>query len=251
MKNRKSQIGFSSQRIRYQWMVKVSNLYLAGMKADEAKTAILEYLAQWLAHNGSTARSSRDKAATILLRTWITPDEDLCEFRNDGAELLKSLPVEDRLAVHWGMIMATYPFWGMVADSVGRLLKLQTSIETAQIRRRMKEQYGDRELVSRASRNVVGSFTEWGVLELMNRRGLYSQTRQRLLKEPALVAWVAEASLRSYERDAVPLRELINSPNLFPFAPKKMHADHLVSFSTRLDVLRLGLDDNFILLKNR
>ena len=249
MNGRTSQIGFSSQRIRYQWMVQTASWLLAGLTRDEVKSELLSYLAGWLADTGSSARSSRDKAATILLRTWIMPDVDLTELRNDGRTLLESLPNKDQIAVHWGMITATYPYWGSVANSAGRLLRLQGFIEAVQIQRRLKEKWGDRELVARATRNVIRSFIDWGVLTETDDKGVYKKGDHYSIQDPKLIAWLVEASLCARADGSAIIEDLLDGTSLFPFQLARVSAERIVSFSPRLDLLRHGLDENLLMLR--
>ena len=62
------------------------------------------------------------------------------------------------------MALAAYPFWGAVAAQTGRLLRLQGTVAAAQVQRRIKEGYGERDTVSRAARRVLRSFIDWRVL---------------------------------------------------------------------------------------
>lgn len=243
------QIGFSSQKIRYAWLAKVSSLQLAGLSQADIKAELLEFLAGWLPKSGSADRSSRDKAATILLRTWVQPDPILIGMRDDGLTMLRTMNAGLQKAVHWGMMMACYHFWGDVADAVGRLLKLQTVIETAQIQRRIKESYGDREVVARATRNVVNSFVDWGVLDASRAKGVYSQPQRDNIGDVSLRAWLSESVLRSQDRTAVAPQELIGSPRLFPFLLDVTGPEALVAHSSRLEFLRQGMDQTLILLK--
>ena len=45
----------------------------------------------------------------------------------------------------WGMAVATYPFFGKVAELVGRLSAIQGDCASAEVHRRMSETYGERE----------------------------------------------------------------------------------------------------------
>ena len=243
------QIGFSSQKIRYEWLVKVSNLQLAGLAQNDIKAEILEYLAPWLPESGSASRSSRDKAATILMRTWVQPDAHLSCMRDDGLKLLNIINANLQRSVHWGMIMACYSFWGAVADAVGRLLKLQNVIQTAQIQRRIKETYGAGEVVARATRNVVNSFVDWGALQAGEVKGSYSKPEGTIVADVALTAWLSESVLRSLQRTAGSPQELLGSPRLFPFVLHATRSETLVANSSRLDLLQQGRDDTLIMLK--
>ena len=80
--------------------------------------------------------------------------------------------------------MAVYPFWSGVATQVGRLLRLQGSAAAAHVQRRVREQYGERETVSRAARRVLRSYLDWGVLQETGKKGIYSAGSFRPLRIP-------------------------------------------------------------------
>ncbi len=128
--NRRQQIGFS-QRIQLEWLEQTAVLYLAGNPKKEIQTTLQDILQDKLSV-GSDARSgSRGKVITILLNVWISVALDIQDLRDDGLELLKQTPVSDHLPLHWGMSMAAYPFFGSVAETVGRLLQLQDDGDNA------------------------------------------------------------------------------------------------------------------------
>jgi hypothetical protein len=77
------------------------------------------------------------------------------------------------LAIHRGMTMAVYPFWSDIATQVGRLLRLQGVAAAAHIQRRVREQFGERETVSRAARRILLSYLNWGVLQETGTMGIY------------------------------------------------------------------------------
>lgn len=45
------------------------------------------------------------------------------------------------------------------------------------------------------------------------------------------------------------IKDLLDSPSLFPFRIMHVSAEHLVSMSPRLDLLRHGLDDDLVMLR--
>lgn len=198
---------------------------------------------------GETQRGNREKIITILLKVWLNVPPELNALRVDGLELLKRLPRTDRIAVHWGMAMAVYPFWGAVAAHVGRLLRLQGTAAAAQVQRRLREHYGERDTVSRAARRVLRSFVDWGVLKETAEKGVYGQGVSRAIDHPQLIAWLVEAFLHAHPNGSVALRTVLDSTSLFPFRLSPMSADHLVAVSGRLDVLRHGLDQDLIMLR--
>lgn len=247
MNGRLTQIGFS-QRIRLEWLETTANLILAGNDKTIINDSLQKILEDKVSVGGRSIRGNREKAISILLKTWLTVPPDLEKLRDDGLDLLIRLPREERIAVHWAMAMASYPFWGAVALHTGRLLRLQGAAAAAQVQRRIKEEYGERETASRAARRVLRSFIDWGVLRETDDKGIYAQGREYTVEELKLIAWMAEASLCARSNGSAPIRDLLDSPSIFPFRLVRTSAEQLASVSPRLDILRHGLDDDLVML---
>ena len=145
MTRRTDQIGFS-QRVRLEWLEQTANLILAGNDKAAVNDALQEHLKDKVSVGGQAERGNREKIITILLKTWLTVPTELESLRVEGLELLKHVPRRDHLAIHWGMVVAAYPFWSGVAMQAGRLLRLQGSAAAAHVQRRVREQWraGDR-----------------------------------------------------------------------------------------------------------
>ena len=248
MTRRSDQIGFS-QRVRLEWFEQTANLVLAGNDKISVNEALQALLQDKVSVGGQAERGNREKMITILLKTWLTVPNELKMLRDGGLELLNSIPRREHPAIHWGMVTAVYPFWSSVAVQVGRLLKLQGSASMAHIQRRLREQYGERETVSRAARRVVRSYLDWGLLHETEAKGSYTAGTILPIDDTRLIAWMTEATLYARANDLAPLKDLLDSPSLFPFRIKPIHADSLVAASCRLDVLRHGLDDDLIVLR--
>ncbi|KFD41079.1 hypothetical protein HX99_07175 [Peptococcaceae bacterium SCADC1_2_3] len=248
MNRRKNQIGFS-QRVRLEWLEITANLVLAGNDKSAINEALQEHLKDKVSVGGEAARGNREKIISILMTVWLNVPHEIEALRVDGLELLKHIPRPDRIAVHWGMVMVVYPFWASVASYVGRFLKLQGSATAAHIQRRMREQYGERETVSRAARRVLRSFIDWGVLSEKDTKGVYSQGLSLSIGDPQIAAWLIEASLYARSNGCAPLKDLVESTGLFPFRIKHLATESLLAGSPRLDLLRHGLDDEMVMLR--
>ena len=249
MNQRASQVGVS-QRLRVEWLEATANLMLAGNDVAAIRDALDDMLANKLSIGSSSERGSRQKTVTILMKIWRNVPPDVEPLQNDALQMLPALNLNHRHAVHWGMTLAVYPFWGMVAAHTGGLLRLQGTAVAAQIQRRIREQYGERQTVSRAAARVLRSFIDWGVLADADGKGLYVRGRQRELGDARVAAWLAEAMLRSGPQvrgSASPLRH----PTLFPYRLPHLAASQLATHSCRLDVLRQGLDEEVLILRRK
>lgn len=247
--NRFSQIGLD-RLIRLAWLEKTSSLALAGNDNTSIKSILQTDLQGAFHSNNIDVRGSIDKTITILLKIWLKVPSELALLRDDGLDILKRLPRHQRIAVHWGMVMAVYPFWSSVAMQVGRLLRLQGSVAAAQVQRRVREQYGERETVFRRARYALRSYLDWGVLQETGAKGGYSAGATLVVDDSRLIAWLAEASLHARANGSAPLKDLIGHPSLFPFQLAHISAEHLASLSPRLNILRHGLDDDLVMLSD-
>lgn len=241
------QIGFS-QRIRLDWLEKTAQLVLAGQTREQIEPELQALLRDQLSVGGNAVRGNREKAITILLRTWVSVSDDLKPLRDDGLEHLRRLPPEDHLALHWGMSMAAYPFFGAVAEATGRLLRLQGSAGAAQVQRRIREQLGERETVARAARRILRCFLDWAVLQESTVNGVYQVAPARPVSDKKVAAWLVEAALTASGARAAPIKLCIQSPALFPFSISPPDAFEL-NGGGRLEVLRQGVDEGVVTLR--
>jgi hypothetical protein len=235
--------------VRLEWLEQTANLILAGNDKAAVNDALQELLKDKVSVGGEAERGNREKIITILLKTWLTVPNELDGLRDEGLELLQRVPRRDHVAIHWGMVMAVYPFWSCVAVQVGRLLRLQGSAAVAQVQRRLREQYGERETVTRAARRVLRSYLDWGVLQETGSKGIYTARTTLPIDNSRLIAWLTEAALHARVNGSAPLKGVLDSPSFFPFQITPIHAESLVAASSRLDMLRHGLDDDLVMLR--
>jgi len=248
--NKRGQIGFS-QRVRLEWLEKTANMVLAGCDRAAVTAALNDML-----EKDTVPGCNRDKVISILRKVWVTTPEELIPLRNDALDFLSTRsttlsPDQLSVVVHWGMVMAVYPFWSSVAIPTGRLLRLQGSVAASQVQRRVREQYGERDTVFQATRHVLRSYTDWGVLQETGEKGIYHAGETLTVDDPGLIAWLAEACLYARASGPALLKDLTGSPGLFPFDIKPVHALSLMDASSRLDVIPHELDDSLVMLRKQ
>jgi len=248
MSNRTNQIGLD-RVVRLKWLDQTATMVLAGNDVTAIKLALQDDLKDSFRTVNMTVRGSLDKTITILTKVWRKPPAVLEQLRLEGLDLLTNLSRTERLAVHWGMVMAVYPFWANVAAQVGRLFCLQGAASAPQVQRRLREQYGERETVSRRARYVLRSYVDWGVIRESGPVGNYSACPSLAIDDSRLIAWLVEASLHARANGAASLKDIIASPSLFPFRLKKIGSDRLATTSTRLDFLRHDMDSELVMLR--
>ena len=234
--------------VRLRWLERTAALVLAGNDPSAVKAALQEDLCGVFLSRNTEVRGSIDKTITILMKIWVRPPRELQPLQQEGLRLLSRLPREDHVAVHWGMTMAAYPFWGAVAAHVGRLLRLQGTAAASQVQRRVREQYGERETVSRRVRYVLRSYVDWGTLQETSEKGIYTSGCSLAVTSVDLIAWLAEAFLHAHPNGSVALRTVLDSTSLFPFRISYAPAEHIADASGRIEVMRQGMDEEILCL---
>jgi hypothetical protein len=76
---------------------------------------------------------------------------------------------------------------------------------------------GRRETAARSARHVLRTFVDWEVLKEGDRAGIYLQGKTQTVSEPQLIVWLVEALMRSKQNSYLALKEVCESPVLFPF----------------------------------
>jgi hypothetical protein len=247
MKERLKPVGFS-MRIRLEWLHYTANLVMAGNDKDTIHNELRIMLKDKLSLESNAKWGSREKTILILMKIWENVLSGLEVLRDAGLEFIKTLPQESTLPIHWGMAMAVYPFFGAVAAGVGRLLRLQGSFSISHVQRRLREQYGERETVSRAARRVIRSFYDWQVLSETGKNGIYSSAGTKNISNVSLISWLIEAVLHTGGDLKGNFKEIVASPCLFPFnlahiVPGQLNA------SGRIEVIKHNLDEDLIFIK--
>ena len=249
MSKRHEAIGIK-QAIRFEWMQKAANLLLAGLDAKTIRQELHEFLADRKGNGSEGERSDQTRTFVVnnLMKIWVSPDSELITFRDAALAFLRENP-SMALAVHWGMISAVYPFWFNVARQTGRLLALQDQVTQTQIINRLKEQYGDRQTVSRYARFVIRSFVAWGVLKDSDAKGCYEKSLPVNIVNTELTILIFQAALHANPDGKEALGLLLNNPAFFLFHLPSIAGDFVSQHSDQIDVVRYGLDDELLKLR--
>ena len=240
MNRRQQMIGYN-RTVKLKWLDETLDLYLAGMSDADIHQSLRDRLKGEMSVGREPKRGSREKTITLLLKTWVRVPKALRATRDDGIKRLQGVRRADRLPFHWGMTMAAYPFWRVVADVTGRLFRLQGTVAPLQVQRRAKELLGEREVVARSTRYVLRAFADWGVIDDSRKKGEYSPVPPIQITDLKTVVWLLEAAVLSMPGTSVDFASLVKAPSLFPFRIGRIYPEQLME-SGRLDVIRHGLE---------
>lgn len=230
-------IGFSIG-LKLEWLEQTAALVSLGRSGQEVRASLHGILASELAEGKDPRVGSRGRAIMVLSTLWVDPPEGLAVLRDECLQVLPQTPSAEHLALHWTMAVAAYPFFATVAESVGRLLRLQDIVTRRDVQRRVAERFGDRPTVERATRLAIYNMVRWGALEPDAAKRTYRAAERRIVGRNAALL-LLQAALHASDGDSAPLDALIHSPVLFPFALPVLTA-YEIDKSSGLRAMSLG-----------
>jgi len=236
MSNRGS-IGFD-RRIRLEWLDAVAGMVASDASPEHVRRDLDVLLAS------DACRSGRKKDISVLCHTWSSLPEECLGLRDRALAALAAVPAPERVAIHWAMCAATYPFFVDVARTVGRLVGLQGEVTLSAVVRRITEKWGQRSTAKRSARVVVRSMIQWGVLHDSTRRGAYRPVSKTLSIGQTVGELLIHAILINNALRPIPVGQIHTDPALFPFE-LTVSPGHLRSSSV-FRVHRQGLDMDLV-----
>jgi hypothetical protein len=191
------------------------NWLIAALRVREGNVGV-DQLGQLL-DQAALGVAARKKTRTVLNRLWLEPRPDLAAFAGRGIEIFRDTSDASATTLSWGMAIAAYPFFGQVAELVGRLSSLQGDCTSAEIHRRMSEVYGEREGTYRMTNMVLQSQANWGVIKRMDHGKRLVRCEVLKVTDERLAEWLVEAVLRFINKplSATSIRSM---PVIFPIA---------------------------------
>ncbi|MBS4060946.1 MAG: hypothetical protein KG029_11155 [Bacteroidetes bacterium] len=234
-------VGFDRE-LKLKWLDTTADLVIQGLTGKDILSRLKAILEEDIPDRGT--RSAKEKTITVLLRIWVKVPDIVKPLRDDAIKLIHQ-PDSNRLFLHWGLCLATYPFFAFVAETIGRLAKLQGTFSSIHIQRRAKEQYGERETVSRAVNRIIKSFKDWRVIRETGEKRIFEIEKPLLIKNNSYKRWLIEAVLISSGKNSAPLKAIVNHPSLFPFNIVFSNP-RLVEGSRRLELFYYGIDEEVV-----
>jgi hypothetical protein len=190
---------------------------------------------------------AKRKTVTVLNRLWIKPRPDLVDFAARGAAIYQSDPHTSVSALCWGAAIATYPFFGKIAELIGRLSALQGDCTSSEVHRRMSENYGEREGTRRMTDIVIQSQASWGAVERVEKGSRIIRLAPQVVSSDPLTAWLIEAAVR-YVGKPISVPTLQSLGVLFPFSLVQS-LSYVVSNDPNLDLRSEGPSNHYVALR--
>ncbi len=228
------------RHIRRAWLDAAAAASARGLTEEEFRAELGRLLEDQLP--GDPTHGALGKTRTVLSHIWSRVPPPARPLRDEALNLFEGADPTGRLALHWGMCLATYPFFRDLTTMIGRLLAIQGVATRGQIRRRAAELFGERTTIQRAVPTLIASLREWGVLVETDRGTFVNQALP--VADLAIQRWLVEAIFLSNASHSARFDDLARHPALFPFTLTLVFHD--LRDHPRLDVFRLGVNDGVV-----
>ena len=210
MKTKKPLVGFD-RYVEKAWMDQAAELVVDGNSLNDVNEKLEEYLLRFI--NGET---SRRKTKNILTATWVKSPEVESAFKLKAVDLYAGANNQERLVIHYGMCVATYPFFKSLSKMLGRLFKLQDEVSSAEFYRRVIEDLGDRDCIKRAAARYLQSLKEWGLIK-QSGKAVVKPVAKVQVSGSELINWLYASLLYSSDRDQLSIDNITSDPVWYPF----------------------------------
>ena len=206
-------LGFD-RPLELEWLDAVADRVALGASEVEVRAFVYKLLDGVV--SGTTYNTNRGKTVTVLCHIWSSVPPTCLPLRDRAVGLLRETSGESRLAIHWAMMVATYPFFGDLAEHTGRLLGLQGNASLVQLTRRMQEGWGDRATLRAIVQRITRSMASWGALQGTEEKGVYEPPATRQVVADQHAELLLEALLL-HRGGSVPVEQALRHPMFFPF----------------------------------
>lgn len=240
MKSKKPLVGFD-RYVEKAWMDQVAKLVVAENDLSEINEKLDEYLLPFIA-----GETSRRKTKNILTATWAKSQPGETVFKQQAVEFFANTVKKERLVIHYGMNVATYPFFMELSKILGRLFKLQDEVTYVEFYRRVIESVGDRESIKRATARYLQSLIEWGVLE-QSGKSIVKPAAKIQVSDSGVITWLYTSILFSSDRDRLSVDDITSDPCWFPFEIPYEYFN--ISESEVVEVVHQGVGNALVALK--
>lgn len=198
-----------SRNIKLTWLNKTVEL----LEENLPERAFKEKLNEYLGFEIKSAINLR-KTREILMKIWFYEEEEITDIRKMGIALLKKYP-EFSMAIHWCMILLTYPVFADICALISRITDFQDDFTIKLVRQKLFDEWGERTTVYHSIDKIIATMLDLDAIE-RQAVGVY-RVKKHKVKNEHISLYMVHAAMKITERNYYTFSELKNFNVLFPF----------------------------------
>lgn len=151
-----------------------------------------------------TPQEAENKTRKVLTRVWVGPPDNALAMIRWGIEHQRE--VADRRALHYGALLATFPFFGSIAAAVGRQIHIDGVADRKSLRAFARATFGEREFIDAGASKSLATMRNLGLIDGA-RDGPY-RISDEIAVPPAFSSWFLHALALTRQVESVRVAEL-------------------------------------------
>lgn len=195
--------------IKLGWMKKAISLLSENLSEAEYRKELDEHLAFEI-----DSPTNRRKAREIMMRVWYQDSEGVEKLQQRGRELIQKYP-DQLTTIGWGMLPLAYPVFADYAKLMGKMFEFQNVITTTQIKQKMFDEFGERNLIDFVTTKVISTMKELGAVQSV-QTGKHEAIVSSIAQNE-VVSFMVEVAMFLGGNSYYPFTSLTEFPFLFPF----------------------------------
>lgn len=215
-----------SRPIKLEWLNKTVDLIIGGKTEAEIKNDLNEYLSFEI-----TSPTNLRKTREILMAIWVKTPDELLEIKNMALEIYNN-ENENKLVIHWCMILLTYSVFLDVCALIGKMADIQGTFTTSWLKQKLFDFWGERTTLLHSTDKILQTLKYIGSIENI-KQGEYKiktfEIHDEKVKSLITLTIIAMNTKAYYE-----VSELSQIPQMFPF---KYSISHELLHSSELFTL--------------
>ena len=160
-------------------------------------------------------QEAEGKTKKCLTRVWLNPPAEAAAMIGWARDHLGS--GVDRRILHFGALLATFPFAGVVTKVVGQHLQTEAQVDARRVRDEVRRSLGDRSSVDVGARKTYTTLRNLGLLLHVGPQ-LHPLCERMLVEDAQLVAWLSDAVLLTRGIESLSASTIRSAPELFPLS---------------------------------
>ncbi len=178
-----------------------------------------------------TPQEAENKTKKVLTRVWVVPPPNAQAMIGWAIEHQQEFA--DRRALHYGALLATFPFFGSIAATVGRQVHLDGAADRPTIRSFARSAFGEREFIDAGASKSLATMRNLGLLN-GSKHGPY-HVGKRLSVPPSFSSWFLHVLILTRQVESARVAELSRAfelasvdvaANASPYPLLDLHAEN-------------------------
>lgn len=206
------------QNIKRAWLEATLDMVIAQTSPEETRKRLFAIVSGSETKDGLRGKESAKKVLSMLSAWFVPKEECLAVFAGQMLKIAQQCLREERVALHWAILSATYPFFMEVSLVAGRLFGMQESIFRQQIQRRLEEMRGASSTIGRNLEYALWILCDLGLLRMGNAKGEYLKCDPLPIVNRSVAAALWKAILLATKGGSASISRLRASPAFFAFS---------------------------------